>query len=261
MKPILFNTDMVRAIMDGRKTVTRRAVKFKGGGNPNWTGYVPDGGVLYGSNNIPAAKAQFKPGDIIYVRETWCDPCENGYHPILYKADFPIHYDAEETEFGEPIDLIANDYTWKPSIHMPKDYARIFLRVTRVSVERLQDISNEDAIKEGITRLYDHLTDEEYDNWSKTVAPGKSKKDWGWDNYLWHGHFGSYGTGGALSDAWDYQYSGYDEPRGSFSSLWNKTVPLKEWDVYGWDANPWVWVIEFERISGEEAEQAMKERG
>ena len=109
MKPILFNTAMVRAILDGRKTVTRRAVKFKCGGNPNWTGYVPDGGVLYGSNNIPAAKAQYKPGDILYVRETWCDPSEMGYHPILYKADFPMHYDAEQTEFGEPIDLLAED--------------------------------------------------------------------------------------------------------------------------------------------------------
>ena len=71
MKPILFNTDMVRAILEGRKTVTRRVVKFKTGQNPQWTGYIPDGPVLYGSNNIPASKSPYHPGDILYVRETW----------------------------------------------------------------------------------------------------------------------------------------------------------------------------------------------
>ena len=257
MKPILFNTAMVRAILDGRKTVTRRVVKArnteildksKWAKGPYWFD------VIKTKNGRKVATADmilppYKTGDILYVRETWCDPSEMGYHSILYKADFPIHYDADETECGEPIDLLAEDYTWKPSIHMPKDYARIFLRVTRVSVERLRDISKEDAIKEGITRMYDHLSDEEYEKWSRKVVPGKKKDEWGWDNYLWHGHFGAYGTGSALSDAWEYQCSGYDDPRGSFSSLWNKTVPLKDWGVYGWDANPWVWVIEFERTS------------
>lgn len=96
MKPILFNTAMVRAILDGRKTVTRRAVKFKGGGNPNWTGYVPDGGVLYGSNNIPAAKAQFKPGDILYVRETWVKNVYGTGSPYFYKASPETHeYDPD----------------------------------------------------------------------------------------------------------------------------------------------------------------------
>lgn len=70
-KPILFNTEMVRAILEGKKTVTRRAVKFPRGWNPKFTGYIPDGAVLYGSNNIPAAKSPYKTGDILWVRETW----------------------------------------------------------------------------------------------------------------------------------------------------------------------------------------------
>ena len=70
VKPILFNTEMVKAILAGRKTQTRRVVKFKKGQNPKWTGYVPDGDVLYGSNNIPAAKALLRKDDVLWVRET-----------------------------------------------------------------------------------------------------------------------------------------------------------------------------------------------
>mgnify|MGYP000588473302 CR=1 FL=1 len=79
----LFNTEMVRAILDGRKTVTRRPVKFGRGRNPKWSGYVPDGGVLYGSNNIPAAKAPYQAGDILWVRETWTSVPGGSY---IYKV-------------------------------------------------------------------------------------------------------------------------------------------------------------------------------
>ena len=77
------------------------------------------------------------PGDILYVRETWCDPTpdQSGY-PILYKADMPMHWDAEDVEFGKEVTLKAEDYKWRPSIHMPKEYARIFLRVTDVRVRK-----------------------------------------------------------------------------------------------------------------------------
>ena len=133
MKPILFNTDMVRAILEGRKTVTRRVVKFKPGQNPQWTGYIPDGQVLYGSNNIPASKSPYQPGDILYVRETWTRSMAGTY---LYKAtDTPIILDR-----------------WRPSIHMPKEAARLFLRVTDVRAERLQAITIEDIQKEGLMR-------------------------------------------------------------------------------------------------------------
>lgn len=235
MKPMLFNTDMVKAILAGKKTVTRRVIK-----NVPENAYpghcVMGAGLFDNETHQRVVAAPYKPGDVLYVRETWAfdtgdDGDEIGTGYFAYKAD----------------DLHHPDCKWRPSIHMPKEAARIFLRVTAVRAERLQSITPEQAIREGISRMFDHLPDEEYRQWAARVAPGKKKTDWGWDNYLWHGDFGNYGMGNKLSDAWPYQYSGYDEPVGSFSSLWNKTLPLKEWPTYGWEANPWVWVIEFER--------------
>lgn len=253
MKPILFNTDMVKAILAGKKTVTRRVIK-----NVPENAYpghcVMGAGLFDNETHQRVVAAPYKPGDVLYVREMWCDPSDTGW-PIIYKADLPMHWDAEETEHGEAVDLRVEDFKWRPSIHMPKEAARIFLRVTAVRAERLQSITPEQAIREGISRMFDHLPDDEYIQWAARVAPGKKKTDWGWDNYLWHGDFGSYGMGNKLSDAWPYQYSGYDEPVGSFSSLWNRTLPLKEWPAYGWEANPWVWVIEFERCASPWAEK------
>lgn len=114
MKPILFNTEMVRAILEDRKTVTRRIVK---------------------------PPALYSIDDILYVRETWgdyseCTPGGVGYY--LYRADYPDgakHYDFD----GYKCDLPR----WRPSVHMPKEAARLFLRVTDVRVERLQDIDED----------------------------------------------------------------------------------------------------------------------
>jgi len=191
MKPILFNTTMVRAILDGRKTVTRRLVKFKAGQNPQWSGYVADGSALYGSHNIPAVKSNIASGDILYVRETWAfdtgdENGEIGTGCFLYRAD----------------DTHNSACKWHPSIHMPKEAARIFLRVKDVRVERLQDISDKQAKAEGIVGRFLGM--------------------------------------------------GYDDPVGAFADLWNKTIKPAELDLFGWYANPWVWVIEFEQISDEE---------
>ena len=187
MKPILMNAENVRALLEGRKTVTRRVVKFKGGQNPAWSGYIPDGTVLYGSNNIPAAKASYHPGDILWVRETWAKDFDvlAWAEVYLYRAD----YNSRSMRF------------WKPSIHMPREAARIFLRVTGVRVERLQEISGEDIRAEGV--LGTHFK-----------AP----------------------------------------TRGAFVDVWDRTVKPTDLPAYGWEANPWVWVINFERISKEEAE-------
>lgn len=193
MKQILFNTDMVRAILDGRKTVTRRVVKFKPGQNPQWTGYIPDGQVLYGSNNIPASKSPYHPGDILYVRETWARSMAGTY---LYKAtDTPIILDR-----------------WRPSIHMPKEAARIFLRVTDVRVERLREITSQGAFDEGAVRKPHYMR---YGGERCLVLHGRYKQD--------------------------------------FATLWNSTIKPADLPLYGWAANPWVWVIEFEQVSKEAA--------
>ena len=231
-KPILFNTEMVKAILDGRKTQTRRVCKGQGDCNPVQCGYHPP----------------FKPGDIMWVRETWCDAHPNDpFERFYYKADMPIHWDAEDTAHGEAVDITEADFRWHPSIHMPKEAARIFLRVEDVRIERLCQITPQDAVSEGISRLFDHMTKAEYEEWANRSGVQVPQHEQSWTNYLWHGHFGAHGMGNQLSNAWPWQASGYEYPRLSFSSLWNSTVQLKEWDKYGWDANPWVWVIEFER--------------
>lgn len=194
MKPILFNTEMVKAILEGRKTVTRRVVKFKQGQNPAWSGYIPDGAVLYGSNNVPAAKAPFQPGDILWVRETWqfipCIDCRLNVHGGCH-AD-PLTYDDGDS-VSEGCFVHRADYpeteriNWKPSIHMPREAARIFLRVKDMRVERLHEIDDNGVMAEGL-------------------------------------EIGCY-----------------------FDDLWDRTIKSVDRPVYGWDANPWVWVIEFER--------------
>lgn len=253
--PILFNTEMVRAILDERKTVTRRAVKYKYSNTEmkmhtnkcgtklieiqkdvegETHGKYPDGRTWHKLLPYIQKEPPYHPGDILYVRETF----------FKFKNNFYYMADGKHEE----LEKLGLKFKWRPSIHMPKEAARIWLRVTDVRVERLQDITEEQAIREGIKRLYDDLSDAEYIAWTKkTGAFPKGKEEWGYKNYLWHGNFGTCGTGNKMSDAWEYQYSSYDSAIDSFYSLWNTTVPLKEWDTYGCDVNPWVWVIEFER--------------
>lgn len=145
--PILFNTDMVRAILDGRKTVTRRVIKpqpiYNIHDGFNWKGYA------YGNSLPPSVEgaaynfqcaAPYQPGDILYVRETWC---------LRYDGE-KYFYKADKNTPREEKRLIDYDHvSWHPSIHMPKEAARIWLKVTDVRVERLQDITEEQAEKEG----------------------------------------------------------------------------------------------------------------
>lgn len=235
MKPILFNTEMVQAIMEGRKTATRRIVKFIPGFNPQWTGYVPDGSVLYGSGNIPAAKATYVPGDILYVRETWT---KEGTE-YFYRADIG-------SDFLEPCETLGGGYPaccsyfpgcdgctrteqrirWRPSIHMPKEAARIFLRVTDVRVERLGAITRNQVRAEGVP-----------DSWPMPEVYCPQCKG--------SGLVGSY-------DPYTLGYKDIACPYCSratkrFANLWNSTTKKSDIPIYGFDANPWVWVIEFER--------------
>ena len=198
IKPILFNkqisTEMVRAILDGRKTCTRRLVRFLPGENPQWTGYIRDGLMLYNGRNEPCIiKAPYQPGDTLYVRETWCGLPVNeaghmrGHTIYYYKADGELRPKGWRG-------------TWHPSIHMPKEAARIWLKVTNVRVERLQEIAAESALAEGADK-YIHTNGELDENMTIT----------------------------------------------SFIGIWNSTIKKSDLDRYGWNANPYVWVIEFER--------------
>lgn len=210
IKPILFNTEMVRAILDGRKSCTRRLVKFFAKKNPLWTGYIKDWLMLYNGRNEPCIrKAPYQPGDILYVRETWTEECGKYY----YRADYDSDYldQCETLSGGYPASCrnhpgcdgcmaTSTRIHWHPSIHMPKEAARIWLKVTNVRVERLQEISAESALAEGA------------------------------DKYI---H-----TNGGLDENMTIT---------SFIGIWNSTIKKSDINRYGWDASPWVWVVEFER--------------
>lgn len=224
IKPILFNTEMVRAILDGRKTVTRRLVKFKLGQNPQWSGYIPDGMVLYGSHNIPTVKSPYKPEDILYVRETW--RVRNVYGDFKYgNRTAEIEFKAGgEYVYMRVLEDVINERRWRPSIHMPKEAARLFLRVKNVRVERLLTpfLADGAAVlalkKEGV------------------VLPTECVEC-----------ISNYGTPTCVDACDDSECGILDDVRGNFSDIWNSTVKPADLALYGWNANPWVWVIEFER--------------
>lgn len=191
IKPILFNTEMVRLILDGRKSCTRRVAK-------------PQPTARYG---VQCIKPPYQPGDILYVRETWGYPIAlNSNEQYVFRAD-----EVAESDFKN------DSHIWHPSIHMPKEAARIWLKVTDVRVERLKDMKPVDVINEG---AYPDC----------------------WDCLNTYGESGSqccYRT--------EEQCSQCDEVMMEWEKLWNSTIKKSDIDRYGWDANPYVWVIEFER--------------
>lgn len=235
-KSIIFNGEMVRAILDGRKAQTRRVVK----GNPLALLLNGDRETMtyedcYGdSRPIEELCPYGQKGDCLWVRETWVKifntwPIEENNFHIEYKADSNAKYPGEwpAEEGGDP-----ECPKWRPSIHMPRWASRITLEIVDIRVERLQDISEKDAKAEGVAPLFDEKTQRE--------RP-ECRSDY-YLNYLWHGNFAC-GLGNKKSDAWPYQYSGYEKARDSFSSLWEM--------IHGpgsWKSNPWVWAIEFKRI-------------
>ncbi|MDU2020829.1 MAG: hypothetical protein E6736_11355 [Leclercia adecarboxylata] len=210
---MIFNGQMVRALLDGRKTQTRRSVKPQ----PELTersGFSWNG-ALYGAGsderetnrNFAHAKCPYgRPGDRIWVRETFGDCGER----LVYRAD---------TDDGAKCKVKR----WTPSIHMPRWASRILLEITDVRIERLNSISDADCIAEGI------------------IPVPKDRDD---DHQFWR----------------DYHLSGdgtfcVHSPRESFESLWKsvrgKSFEQEEDTAPGsWQANPWVWVIEFKRIEG-----------
>lgn len=207
-KPILFSTQMVQAILDGRKTVTRRVVK-------------PQPANTVDKIATERYRPLYKPGDYLYVRETWnyglfdssdreldnstwFEPMPLNYNGFMkdachyvYKADYTPR---DLVEMGIEHDDGSYRTDWRPSIHMPKEAARIFLRVTDVKLERLQDIEYTDVPREGI-------------------EPCMAEDG----------------------------YPAYD-PVADFAELWDSTVKPEDRDKYGWGANPYVWAISFERM-------------
>lgn len=217
IKPILFNTEMVRAILDGRKTCTRRLVKFLPGENSQWTGYIKDGLMLYNGRNEPCIrKVPYQPGDIMYVRETWQYLYELDGNEQIIEGTGKYYYAATDTiPFDTYVDASGVTHErvpWHPSIHMPKEAARIWLKVTDVRVERLQSITVEGAIREG--------------------AEGEK---------CHHTNTGAFGCTDCMNTGW------IEPPQVEFMQIWNSTIKKSDIDCYGWNANPWVWVIEFER--------------
>lgn len=146
MKPILFSTPMVQAILDGRKTQTRRVAKA-----PDYA-YIKQGGLVWYDpmqNQETKRCPRYLPGDILWVRETWAvitslaDPFTSRGNAFSAGIDSSFWYKADKKK-------LPDSFTWRPSIHMPREAARLFLRVTDVRVERLQEINARDVMAEGI---------------------------------------------------------------------------------------------------------------
>lgn len=190
IKPILFNTEMVRKIIEERKTVTRRIVS-----QSVWENFVFEGGKVINyldkKRNIlesPLYKAPYQPGDILYVREKWCE--NPNYKEFYYAA-------KRAPGVSAPYGL-----RWRPSIHMPKEAARIWLKVTDVRVERLHTMTLDDYLNEGVS-----------------VRP----------------------------EAFNDPENAYLQAKENFIAIWDGTIKQANREIYGWDANPWTWVIAFER--------------
>lgn len=196
--------DMVRAIPEGRKTVTRLVVKPQPGTDEFIYKHQCGEWFISSENNDYAdieVKLSYRPGDILYVQETW----QHGFGgTYLYRAS--AGHDLFMTADGK----LVSDIPWRPSIHMPHEAARIFLRVTDVRVERLREITPEQLRAEGFPIF---------------VTPSECEN--------------SFNRFGAVCD--------YKNKLEKFSDLWDSTIKPADRDLYGWEANPWVWVIEFER--------------
>lgn len=226
IKPILFNTEMVRAILDGRKTCTRRICKDANEYTvPDMDFYNADRRTYAVHNyadkehieqlSTAERNCPICPGDILYVRETWQYLYELDGNEQIIEGTGKYYYAATDTiPFDTYVDssgVTHERVPWKPSIHMPKEAARIWLKVTDVRVERLQEITPKDAENEGVGNLF-------YED------IGYSEKNYGTEV--------------------DPEYGIAKE---QFAWLWESTIKKSDLGCYGWDANPWVWVIEFER--------------
>lgn len=251
-KPILFSTPMVKAILSGSKFQTRRVVKPQPEiqnrksmlNSPYCT--MDDGSLIFatagslGEHRNPP----YQPGTILYVRETWY--YEEHMHdltagePDLPGGRYSHRYVYKATNPDYPVNVGVGEQGWKPSIHMPREAARLFLRVKNVRVERLQDITEEDARDEGVKDPYDYQAPEYYEQpHMRGFEINKS----------------------AFAGLWDSIYS---KPKKVYAKDEDGNIFISHYESFPFDgesrtetykgkphyicANPWVWAIEFERI-------------
>lgn len=215
---MIFNAEMVRAILDGRKTQTRRIMKPQPEPCPRGGHWWPSNvfkTMLHVEDEMQNGKGGWgglvgdacpfgDVGDRIWVRETWAEAGASAPDLKLYRANYPEHVPSIYENVPP-----AEEIRWTPSIHMPRTASRIQLEITDVRVERLNAISEEDAEAEGIDMeaLYD--SQDCYD----CIA--------------------------------DHNMTGRPTVTGAFKYLWESIYGEE-----GWKSNPWVWVIEFKRVEG-----------
>ena len=227
--PILFNTDMVRAILDGRKKATRRIVKSPyfvddSGAVPLAMRTAPKGGKLERQiGAMPYPDEPYKIDDILYVRETWGISnldYDDRIAYIVYRASDKMENEGcqavrlPDEKFEKLYDSMSESSAdWRPSIHMPKEAARIWLKVTDVRVERLNEMTLEDFLKEGVM-----------------IRP----------------------------EAFNDPENAYQQAKDIFIDIWDSTIKKSDRNRYGWDANPWTWVTEFEWCEKPEGEMGSK---
>ncbi len=252
-RPIIFSAPMIRAILEGRKTVTRRVVKPQ----PEFrdvqglfASWAFKGGLLYpnAKNDVLALCPYGQPGDQLWLREAWRPAAwrDEGRVAVDYRASPEQNrtpwLDVPEGTWAEMWPRLTDEALaaldagrgsirsegdgfrwdrgdspcrWRPSIHMPRWASRITLEVTSVRVERLQDISEDDAIAEGLHRI--EIDSGYRDSYSATPST--------WAQVV------------------EQEVAAYNDPTRAYRDLWESIN-----GAGSWDANPWVWVINFKRV-------------
>lgn len=205
-KSVCFRTEMVKSILKGQKTVFRKVITPQ----PEDFGkaLIFKDGMFSTADSLAKLGSPYQCGEFLYVKETWNDTSGNS---VIYRADGDSANSAEHSD--EP--------KWRSSRQMPQKYARIFLKITAVRAEHLQDIL--DASKEGVY------------SWGLT----NNKTQELWCNYTRKAD----GINESVASS-----------KGEFAAYWDHFIPKDKRRKIGWDANPWVWVIEFKRCQKPEEE-------
>lgn len=227
-RPILFSSPMVSAILEGRKTMTRRIVKTQPDDECYYLCDTETRDGIFGmvidynqGDENPFVKCPYGTiGDRLWVREAFAEskglitPTKL-FKKTFYRADFVKDDSGERDGWWYQDKFINGNIKWKPSIHMPRCASRITLKITNIRVERLQEITEDDAIAEGVEQM----------------AVPKPQRIW-WKNY------------DPLANKTMAVPSVFTDPRQSFQSLWESINGKGSWEM-----NLWVWVIEFKRIA------------